>query len=380
MSANKLYSEFQNLADTSIFTQETSPINAKRDAFLAAFLEQNMKKYEMAVDNKLNSPFAAPVKRQRVYRPDDEIQADVEDLKKRLGAAQKREKSQTKTYINHLDSMLQACPKQTEWDVTSGFMNLSNYTQLEYEPSTDAPLYQLMEKRVDDQFDHLSHVFKAAGLEENETDLCDARVVTGDDHQGTFVRFARAKVVPFALDAVNRAMWNVAKKSSVLNMGTADPAIKEGGDSVMYVKRECLLQDNAFCTAGISVLIRGVCRRFVEPHRIVFVWEGTGDWPKDYLQSHPSSVPIRERGYCVIQNVHSKTGLAASLTVIKTVVCMTPGLSAAIDMNEPECLEMLSNVVIPSYHKILEAREQMLENFILDEMVYSKMHGSAPRI
>ncbi|CAI5746413.1 unnamed protein product [Peronospora destructor] len=275
--------------------------------------------------------------------------------------------------------MLQACLKQMEREATTGFMDLPNCTQLEYEPSIDAPLYLLMEKRIADQFDHLSHVFKAAGLEENKKDFCDARVVTGG-HQGTYVRFSRAKMVPFTLDAVSRVMWNVVKKSSVLNMRTANPATKDGDDNVMYIKRKCLLQDNVSCTAGISVLLRGVCRRFVEPHRIVLVWEGTGDWPKDYLQSHPDSVPIRERGYGVIQNVHLESGLAASLTLIKTVVCMTPGLSAAIDINEPECLEMLSNVVIPSYHKILNAREQMLENFILDEMVYSKRHGSAARI
>ncbi|KAL3670798.1 hypothetical protein V7S43_003984 [Phytophthora oleae] len=369
----------RNVADTAVFT-DIPPLKAQRDAFLASILAQNMKKY--AANNKKRScPFAAPAQtqRQRSRPADDDIKAlqqDVEDLEARLAAVRRRKTLQSKkqTDANRLRAMLQACRKQAQndADVHAAFHPcMPSVGQLDYEPSVDAPVFRQMEKSVAGQYDQLAQVFRDAGLDESKTDLFDARVVTGDK-QGTFVRFTTAKVAPFPLEAIGGAMWKGAMKSAALNVGN-NPAIEQGDGGVMYLKRQCMLQDDM--NGGISVLLRGVCRRFVEHDRIVLVWEGTGDWPNDYLRSHPSSVPIRERGYCVVQNFRGKGGRGAPLSLFQTCVCMTPGLSAGIDMNQPECLQMLSDVVIPSYRKILDEREQMLENGILDEMIHSKMRG-----
>ncbi|ETO70135.1 hypothetical protein F444_13376 [Phytophthora nicotianae P1976] len=369
----------RNGAGAAVFT-DIPPLKAQRDAFLASILAQNMKKY--ATNKKRSCPFAAPAKRQRPRSDNDikSLQQDVEELEARLAAARRRRSPQPKKQVDseRLRAMLQACRKQAQQDATFGFHPaMPSCGQLEYEPTVDAPVFKQMEKSVTDNYNQLADVFSDAGLHDNRTDFYDARVVTGAK-QGTFVRFTTAKVAPFALDAINGAMWNGAKKNSVLNMG-ADFAIEGGDSDVMYLKRECMLQGES---SSIPVLLRGVCRRFVEPHRIVVVWEGTGDWPKDYLRTHPSSVPIRERGYCVVQTFHSgnKGGRAMPLSLLQSCVCMTPGLSTGIDMNQPECLQMLSDVVIPSYRKILDAREQMLENAILDEMIHSKMRGTSTRI
>ncbi|KAG1712612.1 hypothetical protein DVH05_000354 [Phytophthora capsici] len=338
-----------------------------------------MKKY--AANNKKRScPFAAPAQTQKqpCRSTDDDIktlQQDVEDLEARLAAARRRKMPQSKKEINanRLRAMLQACRKQVQKDAemhAAFHPCMSSVGRLEYEPTVDAPVFSQMEKSVADQYDQLAQVFRDAGLNESKTDLFDARVVTGDT-QGTYVRFTTAKVAPFPLDAIGGAMWKGALKSAAVNVGN-NPAIEQGDGDVMYLKKQCMLQDD---TNGIPVLLRGVCRRFVEHDRIVLVWEGTGDWPKDYLRNNPSSVPIRERGYCVVQKFPTNGGRAAPLSLFQTCVCMTPGLSAAIDMDQPECLQMLSDVVIPSYRKILEAREQMLENAILDEMIHSKMRG-----
>ncbi|KAF4035130.1 hypothetical protein GN244_ATG12903 [Phytophthora infestans] len=366
----------------AVFT-DIPPLKAQRDAFLASILAQNMTKY--ATNKKRSCPFAAPAKRQ-CPRPDDDIKSlhqDVEELEARLAAVRRRKSPQLKKQVDaeRLRAMLQACHTQAQQDANVNFgfhPAMPSCSQLEYEPTVDAPVFKQMEQSVADQYSQLAEVFNDAGLHDNRTDFYDARVVTGAK-QGTFVRFTTAKVAPFALDAINGAMWDGAKKNSVLNM-VPGFAIEGDDSDVMYLKRECMLQGES---SSIPVLLRGVCRRFVEPHRVVVVWEGTGDWPKDYLRNHPSSVPIRERGYCVVQTFHSgnnKSGRATPLSLLQTCVCMTPGLSAGVDMDQPECLQMLSDVVIPSYRKILEAREQMLENAILDEMIHSKMRASSSRI
>ncbi|KAE8986953.1 hypothetical protein PR003_g23830 [Phytophthora rubi] len=367
----------RNAADTAVFT-EIPPRGAQRDAFVAAILAQNMKKH--AAGSKRSCPFATPAATQRQRRDDDlsALQNDVAELEARLAAARRRRQpAAPKRQLDpsRLRAMLQACHKQAqqEADITNAFtLGMQSVDRLEFEPSVDASVFEEMKKRVGDQYDQLGDVFRDAGLHESKTDFYDARVVTGAK-QGTFVRFTTAKAAPFDVNTINTAMWAGAKKNAALNVSSA---VESDDDEVLYLKKQCVLQQDAG-GGGISVLLRGVCRRFVEPHRIVVVWEGTGDWPKDYLRNNPSSVPIREHGYCVIQKLQSKSGRAAPLSLYQTCVCMTPGLSAGIDMDQPECLQMLSDVVIPSYRKILDAREQMLENAILDEMIHSKMRSSS---
>ncbi|OWY96414.1 hypothetical protein PHMEG_00033320, partial [Phytophthora megakarya] len=228
----------RNGADTAVFT-DIPAIKSQRDAFLASILARNMKKYA----GKRNCPFATPQNSQKPRVDDDmkSLQRDVEELEARLAAARRR-KTQPKSQVDaaRLRAMLQACRKQAQQDVNvdMGFHPaMPSCGQLEYEPTVDAPVFRQMEKSLADQYDQLKQVFTDAGLDD-KTDFYDAQVVTGTQ-QGTFVRFSTSKVAPFALDAINGAMWNGARKNAVLNT-QADPAI-QGDSDVMYLKRECML-------------------------------------------------------------------------------------------------------------------------------------------
>ncbi|POM67276.1 Hypothetical protein PHPALM_16762, partial [Phytophthora palmivora] len=229
----------RNGADTAVYTDIPS-IKSQRDAFLASILAQNMKKYS----GKRSCPFAAPANTQRQRADDDmkALQRDVEELEARLAAARRRKAPQPKQ-VNaaRLRAMLQACRKQAQQDASANFgFHPAMPGQPEYEPVVDAPVFRKMEKSVADQYDQLAQVFTDAGLNDSKTDFYDAQVVTGAT-QGTFVRFTTAKVAPFGLEAISGAMWNGAKKNSVLNMG-AEFAIEGGDSDVMYLKRECMLQ------------------------------------------------------------------------------------------------------------------------------------------
>lgn len=367
--------------------QSVFGLGASRDAFLAAILA-NAKPVCMsklnAGGNKRSCPFAGPLRKRR--RSDDDLkklQQDVKELEQRLQSArQRRRPSQTQEDEGRrrLQSVLRACRQQAQQQVDASPMGcpigMQSSGQLEYDAAVDAPVFKQMEKRLQTQYDELDIVFKDAGVDKSSTSLDDAQVVTGE--HDPFVRFAMAKVAPFQLDTVSGAVWNSAKKSSVLNMST-DVDARGCSESIVYLKRQCLLKNDQSSAQGVNVLLRGVCRRFVEPHRIVLVWEGTGDWPRDHMRRHPSSVPIRERGYCIVQDFHCSKS-HAPLSLFQTIICMTPGLSAGIAMDQPEHVKMLSDTVIPSYRKILESREQGLENAILDEMIHQRMRDSASRL
>ena len=287
-----------------------------------------------------------------------------------------------------LQRLLQSFRLQAQRDGRSGFvaMQTLNSDALGYDARVDASTFEAMATNVAEQYAQVDQVLCDAGLTDTTTELSAAHVVEDGPH-GPFVRFATAKVAPFAMDTVSRAMWKTAEKKAVHIVKAQEEgaeALTEGGDArVLYLKTIYTLQDDAVAASGISVLLRGVCRRYVEADRVVLVWEGRGDWPEHYIRDHPSSVPIRERGYCVIRTVQSERVKgrrdAAPLSLSQTCVCMTPGLSADIGLDSPECLQVLSDSVIPSYRKILEAREQTLENALLDEMIQSRVRGPTKR-
>ncbi|TDH66393.1 hypothetical protein CCR75_002305 [Bremia lactucae] len=370
----------RNSADAAVFADKP-PRQSQLDTFLASILAENTKKYTNS--KKRSCPFAGPAIQPRP-RPNDDIEAlqhEVEELEAKLADA-RRQRAQPVRRVDpfRLRSMLQTCHQQAqqEANIKCNFgACMPGRGQLEYEDSVDAPVFKQMEKNVATQYKQLAQVFRDADLDKGRTDFSDAKVVT-NAHQGTFVRFTMAKMAPFPLDSISNAMWKCAKKHSVLNM-KGDYAIESKNCDMLYLKRECMLQGES---NNIPVLLRSVCRRFVEPDRVVVVWDGVGDWPKSYLRTYPGSVPIRERGYCVFQSPGhgvSKGGQALPLSQLQSCVCMKPGLSAEMDMNSPECLQMLQDVVIPSYRKILDEREQMLENAILDEIINSNMRSSSSR-
>ncbi|CAI5739125.1 unnamed protein product [Hyaloperonospora brassicae] len=264
-------------------------------------------------------------------------------------------------------------------------MQTLNGDALGYDARVDASTFEAMAANVAEQYQQVDQVLCDAGLTDTTTERSVAHVVK-DGPRGPFVRFATAKVAPFAMDTVSRAMWKTAEKKAVHIVNAQEEGAEASSESdarVFYLKTIYTLQDDAVAARGISVLLRGVCRRYVEADRVVLVWEGRGDWPENYIRDHPSSVPIRERGYCVIRTVQSERVKgrrdAAPLSLSQTCVCMTPGLSADIGLDSPECLQVLSDSVIPSYRKILEAREQTLENALLDEMIQSRVRGPTKR-
>lgn len=351
-----------NVADKTIFSA-SSPLSDKQNALLTTMLASKLDTY--ASSKKRCCPYVGQANRRR---PDDikVLQQDVEELERRLEAAKRRKVQRTKE--------LQLNRAQREAKAKCSFLALPRFRQLKYEPLVDTPIYRRMEKSVADQYEQLAQVFKDAGLDESQKDYSDARVVKGAQ-LGTFVRFALAKMVPFALDAVNNAMWNCLKKNSVLDRDAVNASEQGDHSDTLYLKTECMLQGES---NTIPVLLRSVLRRFVEPHRVVVVYEGTGDWPNCFMRGQSSSAPIRERGYCVVQRCQSdkNDARASPLSLLQSCVCMTPGLSAGIDLDQPECLQMLSDIVIPSYRKVLDIREQMLENALFDEMFLCKKDGS----
>lgn len=124
----------------------------------------------------------------------------------------------------------------------------------------------------------------------------------------------------------------------------------------------------------VHIPVRTVFKRFVSKHRMVFCWEGTVEWPCEPVDNDARSVPMRERGWGLIQSMPgssssscSSGGLDTRLCHVQICVRMTPGLSDERMVDAPSQVEQLAQLVIPTYQQMISSRFQMIENLLLDK-------------
>lgn len=138
---------------------------------------------------------------------------------------------------------------------------------------------------------------------------------------------------------------------------------------IIYGKRQYFLRHDRSTEDGVPVLLRCMFRRIVEEDRVIGVWAGTGEWPKDVTSEHPSSAPVREKGWIAIRPCPSGNDQSPSKTVIQVCLHVTPGLSDDTIQKDESYLNMMSSSMIESYQQLIDEREQVLENRFMDHLL-----------
>lgn len=120
-----------------------------------------------------------------------------------------------------------------------------------------------------------------------------------------------------------------------------------------------------FQVGDVVINVRGVSKRYVEATRIVLIWSGVSEWASD-----GDVITIDEKGWGIIQpfptSSSSKTR-ASPLSMLQSYIAMTPGVNGGSGAPQPKHIAVLSNVVLPSYQEIFDARFQHLENTLVHD-------------
>lgn len=119
---------------------------------------------------------------------------------------------------------------------------------------------------------------------------------------------------------------------------------------------------------NVRMKIRVICKRFVHGQRTVYLWEGLSQWlgPTDR-----SPISTHEHGAIVIEPLDS---VADSVTAssVKGFARLTP-----IGLGLDQSTNTLSDLVLPAYEKVTNARHQLIENSALDTLKQSSSSASA---
>lgn len=115
-----------------------------------------------------------------------------------------------------------------------------------------------------------------------------------------------------------------------------------------------------------EIQMRVVGKRIVEADRVVLVWCAMGD-----TQGGNDYVRVRESGWTVVK-ADTSGGQGEPLTTVQSILRMVPELEASgIDSKSPtqDCVGVLTDVVLSSFHQNLATMRQMIENLILSDAV-----------
>jgi hypothetical protein len=108
------------------------------------------------------------------------------------------------------------------------------------------------------------------------------------------------------------------------------------------------------------------------------VWAGQGEWPQEYTLAGTASLPIRERGWVKLREFRSRGGQV--YTFSQSCLHMTPGVAGGeggMPTMSVECVALLAESIIPSYRRILEGRQQLMENAFMDELMREQKAGGS---
>lgn len=259
-----------------------------------------------------------------------------------------------------------------------------------YDPEKDAALYADLMRNQRTELARLEQVLADAGFRPNTCDRVESAEVVMDDAKNAHIRFVKARMEPFRIQTMMNAMTRQNLPYLVFPDGFAEvcPGKIGSGDSqpqdsnrcfpaqcqrvdpefeCLCIKMRYMLRHDPDSKA-VPLLIRGVAVRVQTKDEAYGMWMGQGDWPEQFAPagSGASTLPIREQGWVRMRHQY-RPGSPDPCTMVQSCLHMTPGVAGALGATQAETVQMLANVVIPSYMKLLLEREQLSENFFIDE-------------
>ncbi|RLN15088.1 hypothetical protein BBJ28_00019110 [Nothophytophthora sp. Chile5] len=284
--------------------------------------------------------------------------AENEELKKTL-----------RRHVDHTASLNGVLLSQASKPIEVPRSLLVTGRNLMYNAKEDAAVYQMLARNVDEHYGCTNRVLQAAGLLGVTAEIRDSQIrrppYLSSEKEGYVLQSRMSGLLPFEEELINDTVWRVLTSESML-VGDQSVAKTLGlslgvATQIVIVKQEVVLHSDGEPSAT-SCTIRSVLKRFVEKDRVVNVWDAIGDWP---CTGAACQVSTRERGWSIVQSVNGEE--AAGISVAQNFVLVTPTATAigADDSTVIEC-------VIRLYQRVIESRDQVMENSFMDESIQRK--------
>lgn len=130
---------------------------------------------------------------------------------------------------------------------------------------------------------------------------------------------------------------------------------KQYAADTLVIKQDLTVHD-------VKLSVRVVCKKFVSGFRSVILWEGLCQWltPTDGM-----TTTTHEQGSILIEPLES-LGEGSGVSIAKGFVRLTPIYSSS---HLAQDTRALTEIVLPSYQKVIDARNQYIENHLMDSIM-----------
>lgn len=123
------------------------------------------------------------------------------------------------------------------------------------------------------------------------------------------------------------------------------------------------------------IQMRLIGKRIAEADRVVFVWCAMGN-----TQGGKDCIQVRESGWTVVKadtsdDQEGNKDKQQPLTTVQSILRMYPKLatnatvSSSVSESSEDCVGVLTDVVLSSFHQNLTIMRQMIENLILNDAI-----------
>ncbi|RLN89030.1 hypothetical protein BBJ28_00024294 [Nothophytophthora sp. Chile5] len=243
---------------------------------------------------------------------------------------------------------------------------------------SDDAIFAELDVGLEAQYADLDMVFEATGLAHMYQDTDNGIQMHCDGNGGISFRHEEAHVLPFAMPAVHRAMWNsvLGGASSQLLGRVHTRAVN---DDHLYITIVDTLQLPK--SRRIDVCARLATRRYFEKDRVVAVWRG-------YVEIAGSVfVRLREKGYNSVSTFDFHRGSRAGATgsssnvpgcVMRMALQVTPERTDFDSEQEAQThIGEMSDLVVGTYHRNFGLMMQVVENLLFKDATGGEVLGEA---
>ncbi|RLN53398.1 hypothetical protein BBJ29_004281 [Phytophthora kernoviae] len=237
---------------------------------------------------------------------------------------------------------------------------------------SDELIYAILNDSLAAQYMEVDAVMELSGLADVNHDLMNGAKVFHDSN-GISFRHEIARVLPFSMRAVHRAMWSILRYGTAKDMmlGPFQTHVVDKNHLNVTMVEKLQLGNSR----SASIARRFAMRRFFQKDRIVMVWTAFVEIDGSVF------VRLREKGYATASAFNfghdtdaSSPGVAGSVT--RMAIFMTPELAPfASEQQEKEHIGEMTELVIATHQLSMGLMYQIVDTLLLRETMGGTMPG-----
>ncbi|KAK1935564.1 hypothetical protein P3T76_010259 [Phytophthora citrophthora] len=224
----------------------------------------------------------------------------------------------------------------------------------------------MLESKVDERLGKLEAIIRETLVHTPETDTDRVQVHRMNNTEDAgMLELKRTRLIPFDAKETSETMWSIMK----LGVASDENSIRITKSSKSTRASEGCLTESLECGGSVKIRTRCVMRRVPIPDGFLVLIEAVTEWLARPKHLNEWRHVTRDSGWAAVYPVHvASDGPTPRVCQIKTSLCLQTNDCADIEPGiTPSLLSRaVSDVVVPSFRKILSSRNQLLDNRLLD--------------